>query len=139
MRARYTRHVALLGSLTVAATLTFAPGSRLVGDAWAAGKKMNLQVLPATMSEKEVKAIMKGWAQSLGVKCDFCHEVSDFSKDTEKKQTARLMARMVNDVNTNHLAKYKVQVSCNTCHRGHEHPPEPPGAKPHDDANDHHE
>ena len=84
---------------------------------------MKLEVLPAKLTEKEVKQIMLGWARALDVKCNHCHELSDFSADTEHKLVARKMARMVNDVNQKHLAKYKVQVSCVTCHRGKDHPP----------------
>jgi len=102
----------------------------LAGRASAQNKKMKLEVLPKTLSNKEVKNIMKGWAQSLGVKCDFCHDLLDFSKDTEHKTIARGMVKMVNDINTKHLAKYKVGVTCATCHRGNAEPVRPPGAPP---------
>src|SRR5688572_1241871 len=121
MRARSAIHMLLLCALVALV---------LVGRASAQPKKMKLEVLPKTLSNKEVKQIMKGIAQSLGVKCDFCHDLLDFSKDTEHKLMARQMMRMVNTMNKQHLAKYKVQVTCMTCHRGNHEPPRPPGAPP---------
>ncbi|HET6613026.1 MAG TPA: c-type cytochrome, partial [Kofleriaceae bacterium] len=82
----------------------------------------NLKVLPKNTSKKEIKKIMKGVSKSLGVKCDFCHNVDDFSKDSKKKETARGMMRMVNTLNKKYFAKADHKISCMTCHRGHEHP-----------------
>ena len=89
---------------------------------------MNLQVLPARTSEREVKKIMKGWAKQLGVACEHCHDTADFAKDTEHKDEARAMLRMVNELNTKHLAPYGVTIDCAMCHRGRAHPPELPAA-----------
>src|SRR4051812_29363180 len=45
------------------------PGVASAGDG---GK--NLKILPATMSKQDIKKLMKGVADSLGVQCDFCHD-----------------------------------------------------------------
>jgi hypothetical protein len=50
-----------------------------------------------------------------------------FADDSKpEKATARLMYRMVNDINGNYIEKVDnsgVPVSCGTCHRGHLDPP----------------
>ncbi|HEV2133749.1 MAG TPA: c-type cytochrome [Terracidiphilus sp.] len=116
----------------------------------------NLQVLPKNLTGEQVHKIMEGWAGALGTHCDNCHAASpnaakgpggrprlDFALDTKpEKGTARMMVKMVRDINGNYVSKIKnsgVQVSCGTCHRGHLSPPafkppeehrEGPGAQP---------
>ena len=99
----------------------------------------NLQVLPKNLTGEQVHKIMVGWSHALGTHCKTCHapnpkeataghhEHLDFALDTKpEKNTARLMFKMVQDINGNYLSKIKtsgVPVSCGTCHRGHLHPP----------------
>ena len=103
----------------------------------------NLQVLPKDLTGEQVVHIMQGWAAALGTHCDTCHapnpnaEVQpgqrarlDFSLDIKpEKNTARLMYKMVHDINTNYIAMVGnsgdsgANVSCGTCHRGHLSPP----------------
>lgn len=114
----------------------------------------NLQVLPKDLTGEQVHHIMEGWAQSLGTHCDTCHAPDpkavvaaghrprlDFPLDIKPdKSTARLMYKMVQDINTNYIAMVKdsgdnaeaqsseeahadEKVSCATCHRGHLKPP----------------
>jgi hypothetical protein len=117
----------------------------------------NLQVLPKDLTGEQVHQIMEGWARALGTHCDTCHAPNpnaatepgkrphlDFALDTKpEKGTARMMVKMVKDINGNYVSKIKnsgVQVSCGTCHRGHLSPPaykpgpeehhEGPGAQP---------
>src|SRR3569833_1065702 len=67
------------------------------GVAWADFK--NLQVLPKTISKDELKAYMKAQSKALGVECDFCLDVPDMASDkNDKKQIARKMIQMTNDV-----------------------------------------
>jgi photosynthetic reaction center cytochrome c subunit len=56
---------------------------------------------------------------AMGQQCTFCHvAMNDFASDENpKKETARHMLLMVNEIN----AKFpdgKVHVTCYTCHRG---------------------
>ena len=100
----------------------------------------NLQVLPKDLTGEQVVHIMQGWAAALGTHCDTCHAPNpnaqvqpgqrarlDFSLDVKpEKNTARLMYKMVHDINTNYIAMVgngDAKVSCGTCHRGHLSPP----------------
>jgi cytochrome c556 len=92
------------------------------------GGLTNVQVLPKTTSKQEVKAIMKAQAKSLGVDCDFCHDVPDMASDTnEHKKIARQMMRMTAEINAKWTKSLKDadknQVTCGTCHRGQKEPP----------------
>ena len=84
-------------------------------------KAKSLQVLPKDISKEDIKALMKKQAQALGVDCDHCHKLPDMDQDTDKKQAARQMMRMVRDVN-DHYFKGKPKVECLTCHRGEAKP-----------------
>ena len=88
----------------------------------------NLQVLPKTISKDELKTYMKAQAKALGVECDFCHDVPDMASDkNDKKQIARKMIQMTNDINDKWIKGIKDadknKVGCATCHQGHEQPP----------------
>jgi cytochrome c556 len=92
------------------------------------GGLTNVQVLPKSTSKQELKAIMKAQAKSLGVDCDFCHEVPDMASDAnEKKKIARQMMRMTAEINAKWTKGIKDaeknQVTCGTCHRGQKAPP----------------
>lgn len=89
----------------------------------------NLQVLPKTLTGEQVHAIMEGWAAALGTHCSTCHAAAanghglDFADDSKpEKSTARLMYRMVQDINKNYISTIDNSgepVTCGTCHRGH--------------------
>ncbi len=88
----------------------------------------NLQVLPKSMSKDELKAYMKAQSKSLGVECDYCHDVPDMASDKNgKKLIARKMMQMTNEMNDKWLKGMKDadknKVTCGTCHQGHEQPP----------------
>lgn len=93
----------------------------------------NLQVLPDTISRSALTAQMRGFSFALGVRCSYCHAVSDalnqpsddFAADTKPtKARAREMMRMVRDLNDVYLARLperrtpNVGVACATCHGG---------------------
>jgi hypothetical protein len=88
----------------------------------------NLKILP----DQNIGQIMQSYRVALGAaNCDFCHVPGDFSKDDNpKKETARHMIAMVNEIN----AKFpdgQVHVTCYTCHAGKSHPlTAPPPAAP---------
>lgn len=94
----------------------------------------NIQVLTHIESIVELQTFMKGVADSLGVTCKECHDLRDFSKDEkDKKLLAREMMKMQMGINDqlkkinntlykNTDKKLREEVTCFTCHRGHEHP-----------------
>jgi hypothetical protein len=88
----------------------------------------NLKVLKVTTGP-EVIAIMRTYTAGLGVKCDFCHAQGNFaSDDNPKKETARHMIAMMENINA--VADVKNKVACFTCHRGESEPKNAPEAKP---------
>ena len=100
----------------------------LVGGSAIADGFKNLQVLPKTISKDELKAIMKAQAKSLDVECDHCHNVPDMaSDDNANKKIARDMMKMTAEINAKWIKPLKNsekhQVTCGTCHRGHDEPP----------------
>lgn len=93
----------------------------------------NLQVLPTDATAGVVVGTMKGFANNLGVRCQFCHvgkeglplEEFDFVADTiAQKVTARAMMRLTADINRQmdaaipRAAGAAARVTCMTCHRG---------------------
>lgn len=95
----------------------------------------NLQVLPKDISNKDLIATMRGFSAALGVECSFCHAENpqthriDFASDANPhKNTARIMIRMLNEINTKYLATADQDApvksaTCGTCHRGNALPP----------------
>jgi len=96
----------------------------------------NLQVLPKDASASLVVGTMKGFANNLGVRCQFCHigeeglplEQFDFVSDAKvTKTTARAMMRLTLEFNTQLDAAVPnpgsaPRVTCITCHRGRSKP-----------------
>ena len=99
----------------------------------------NLQVLPKTVHRDTLVQIMRGFTQSLGVRCEFCHLPREgaasqpggpglnllfASDERENKRKAREMMRMTDSINTRFLASLPdrdsppTNVTCVTCHRG---------------------
>ena len=95
----------------------------------------NLKVLPRNLTGEQVHVIMEQWEGELGTPCKTRHAVDrtkkspdgkivlNFADDSkEEKRTARLMFKMVEEINTNYVAKIDSSgepVTCGTCHRGH--------------------
>jgi hypothetical protein len=100
----------------------------------------NLQVLPKDIPRPELTAIMRGFTQSLGVRCEYCHAMRDGvtpvpgqpiqvnqlnlpSDANPRKNKARFMMRMTDSLNRVVLAGMPdrrdpaVTMSCLTCHR----------------------
>jgi hypothetical protein len=97
----------------------------------------NLQVLAKDATAGVVVGTMKGFANNLGVRCQFCHvgkeglplEQFDFVSDSiPQKVTARAMMRLTADINRQldaaipRAAGTEPRVSCITCHRGSSKP-----------------
>lgn len=98
-------------------------------------KFTNLQVLPKDIPKSELTGIMRNFAGDLGVRCGFCHVGGDTntlqgvnfaSDESDKKKSARIMIRMVQSINQDHLTRLGAtpspQVACVTCHRGNSDP-----------------
>jgi len=102
----------------------------------------NLKVLPKDMNGDQVHEMMHKWADALGAECSTCHAVDparkmpngqpalNYADDSKpEKNAARLMYRMVQDINKNYVSMVQNEngggapVSCGTCHRGHVDPP----------------
>ena len=100
----------------------------------------NLKVLPKDITRPQLTAIMRGFTQSLGVRCEYCHAMKDgvtpvpgrpvqisqldlASDANPRKEKARFMLRMTDSLNRVVLAAMPdrrdppVAVSCMTCHR----------------------
>ncbi len=83
----------------------------------------NIKVLTG-MPASQLMPVMHLMRASLGARCDLCHvtEGNRYDLDTKKeKETARKMIRMVLAINKDNFEGRTV-VTCNTCHRGGEHP-----------------
>lgn len=93
----------------------------------------NLKVLKIN-SPQEIGPIMRGFTVGLGVQCNFCHVQGNFaSDDNPKKETARHMITMVDQLNGGFNAAMgdtKAHITCFTCHRGETEPKTAPEPKP---------
>src|SRR5207244_458268 len=85
------------------------------------------------MPREKVVELMGTFTRALGVRCVYCHvgeegkpmNPADFAKDDKpQKDKARVMLRMVQDINDKYLTQLEpratpaVGVQCVTCHRG---------------------
>jgi hypothetical protein len=102
-------------------------------------KPTNIQALPKDISGDDVIKLMHAYEQELGVECEYCHAVNPdthriiaASDANPKKDKARTMIRMTDEINTKYLAELGTEpgkpapapVTCGTCHRGAAHPAE---------------
>lgn len=127
-----TRHaralVGMMGMVAVLGVATPAAGQ----DEWRWPERaQNLQELPADFPPDRLSAVMRGFANALGVRCEHCHvgeagqplSTFDFASDANpKKATARKMLAMLGDIN-DHLkgiepSGRRVNMWCHTCHHG---------------------
>ena len=119
--------------LILAATLTLLAASAFAQGTFPPASFKNLQVLPKDAPASRVIGTMKGFANNLGVRCQFCHvgkegmplEQFDFvSDEIQQKKTARIMMRLTEDINKQldaavpRQAAAEARVTCITCHRG---------------------
>jgi photosynthetic reaction center cytochrome c subunit len=129
-------------SIVIAAAAA-APNAVAQQPASAGATRPNLRVLQA-LPESQLFSLMNLLADSLGVRCDYCHvqATPDFSKtpsnvggwvwdrdDKEAKRTAREMMRMVIDLNAGRF-KGESRITCYTCHRGSTVPARTPPLPP---------
>jgi hypothetical protein len=116
------RHIlfaaALAGAVAALATVLLprAPATAAPGK--------NLQIYPKGTELKVIKKDMKVISKALGVQCDFCHDLDAMDKDSEHKEEARKMMRMVTSINQKMKKDgFRDEVSCVTCHVGQKKPP----------------
>jgi len=86
----------------------------------------NVKVLPFKTKRELVSFMKTVVAPELGVKCNFCHNLTDYSSDEkDHKKVARKMMAMVNTANQTMNELNFHEISCWVCHRGNEHPEHP--------------
>lgn len=99
-------------------------------------RPVNLKVLPKDIAVVSLNRLMKRYERELGVQCSYCHvenrdtgKLDYVSDDNSKKETARIMIAMLDDINDRHLAqlggdqRYSADISCGSCHQGRANPP----------------
>jgi ethanolamine utilization microcompartment shell protein EutL len=113
------------GAIATVLAFAFQPGA-----AGAQKSAQDLRVLPEGTSLAEVRKQMKVMAKAVGKRCDDCHDVKAFDKDSEMKEVGREMMRLVEATNAR-LARegFKARIDCATCHRGKEKPPTSGGGR----------
>jgi hypothetical protein len=119
--------------ILVVVTLSSSAASSFAQNTFPPASFKNLQVLAKDAPARLVIGTMKGFANNLGVRCQFCHvgkeglplEEFDFVSDAiAQKKTARTMMRLTDDINKTldaampRAAGAEARVTCITCHRG---------------------
>jgi len=89
------------------------------------GPPKNLKVLPADVN---IRQVMGTFTAGLGVMCTYCHVEDRASDENPKKDVARMMLKMVAQINAG-FPDGKQHVTCYTCHRGAEMPLTAPPAQ----------
>jgi hypothetical protein len=125
------------------AAAAMAANAEAQPPALAGDTRPNLRVLKA-LPESQLFLLMNVLADSLGVRCDYCHvqvspnltrtpsNVGGWAWDRDDKppkRTAREMMQMVVDLNANSF-KGAPRITCYTCHRGSTHPGRTPPLPP---------
>ena len=121
--------------LSVAFAQTAAPPAPPAQAPFVVPPYKNLKVLPKTIARADLLNTMKTFAQSLGVRCTFCHvgeegkplATFDFASDAKaNKAIARDMMRLAARLNKTDLPAIagleNPRVTCYTCHRGAKEP-----------------
>lgn len=120
----------------LAGLLALAPATAFAQEWTWPERAENLRVLPADFPPQRLRAVMVGFTRALGVRCTHCHvgeegqplSSYDFpSDDNPRKETARLMLRMLGVINDSLATiqpsgSQRVNMWCHTCHRGRPRP-----------------
>lgn len=90
-------------------------------------KSRNLQVLPKTTTNSELKKTMDGFTEQLGVKCSFCHGEAHEKDDRPHKADARRMMKLVLEMKAKKADYFgprvkEAAITCGLCHRGKSEP-----------------
>jgi mono/diheme cytochrome c family protein len=135
--ARLRVTVLALVAGVLAAVVSAHESGAAAGDAAARpGRPVNLKVLRKDIAPARLERLMKRYERELGVTCSYCHvenrdtgELDYVSDENPKKETARIMIAMLDEINERHLAqlggdqRYAADVSCGSCHQGRANPP----------------
>ena len=85
----------------------------------------NIQMLKGVPAARLLGIMKIGYAGSLGVHCEHCHDTRNWAGDDKaEKKVARQMIQMMRDINDRQLKSMtglkseKPVVNCTTCHRG---------------------
>lgn len=70
---------------------------------------------------KDLIPAMQFMAASLHAKCTFCHDPKDYAAPHKNKNVTRKMITMQRDINAKYFNN-RLEVTCNSCHGGEEHP-----------------
>lgn len=129
--------VRLSAVLAIAATIAVQTPLAAQGGGQGAPLQ-NLQYFPKDIPRDSLIGFMRGFAMSLGVRCEFCHveregaapnpggapPLNYASDDKDNKKIARYMLRMVDSINMKLLPGIPnrdnppTTIGCVTCHRG---------------------
>jgi len=114
---------------------TTAPSSEAKTEPANTDVGRNIQILTKITTKADLLSYMKNLKDWLGTTCKSCHDLTDFALDNKElnKETAREMMRMVASINERLQSinkklfpdgsrKLREEVTCFTCHRGHEEP-----------------
>jgi hypothetical protein len=143
---RFRHVVGAVAMVALAGSLALAQAPAGGGQRGAAPPEpTNLKVLPANTTTAQLLPAMRSFAAALGTNCGSCHvwtgaglPTTNYASDeTAPQEVARVMMRMVTEVNNNLAANIKgkaadqiTKVQCMTCHRGEAIPKLPPPAPP---------
>jgi hypothetical protein len=117
MSLRFSRIAALgLAGLPLALAIQQVPSQGPTSDQVFANIKV-FKGVPA----KDLIPAMEFMAASLKMECTDCHDANDYSKDNQRKNTAREMVTMQRELNAKYFGG-KLEVTCMSCHNGREHP-----------------
>jgi hypothetical protein len=84
----------------------------------------NIKIFKGVPAGRLIAIMDKGYANSLGVTCGYCHENEHWEAETKpNKEIAREMSRMTGTINNQLLKNINglsanAIVNCTTCHRG---------------------
>jgi hypothetical protein len=122
-------------SVVLVAAAIALPAQTAVGQG---APLQNLQYFPKDITRDSLTQFMRGFAMSLGVRCEFCHAAREgappnpggapplnyASDEKDNKKIARYMLRMVDSINMKLLPGIPnrdtppTTIGCVTCHRG---------------------
>lgn len=84
---------------------------------------VDMQIL-SFQNKAELQDYMKSICEALGVGCKFCHDITAFEKNVPglHKGKARMMMRMMKEINSKYFGDEEEKITCFVCHRGREKP-----------------